>query len=47
MPPIGGGDFVEAELLRITISSDVDDELATIKAQLSKAATAPAEEAQS
>jgi phage shock protein A len=48
MPPIGGGDFVEAELLRITISSDVDEELAGIKAQLAKAAaTAPAEEAQS
>jgi phage shock protein A len=32
-PPIGGGDFVEAELLRITFSREIDEELARIKAE--------------
>jgi phage shock protein A len=31
-PPIGGGDFVEVELQRITITKEVDEELAHIKA---------------
>ena len=35
-PPIGGGDFVEAELLRVTVVKDVEDELARIKADAAK-----------
>jgi len=35
-PPIGGGDFVEAELLRITVSKEIDDELAKIKSEVTK-----------
>ncbi len=30
-PPIGGGDFVEAELLRVTVSKEIDSELDRIK----------------
>ena len=47
MPPIGGGDFVEAELLRITISKDVEDELAAIKAEFAKAGVGVAKEGES
>jgi phage shock protein A len=47
MPPIGGGDFVEAELLRITISSEVEDELAVIKAEFAKAGVETAKDEQS
>jgi hypothetical protein len=47
MPPIGGGDFVEAELLRITISSEVEEELAVIKAEFAKAGVKTAKEEQS
>jgi phage shock protein A len=47
MPPIGGGDFVEAELLRITISSEVEEELAVIKAEFAKAGVATGKEEQS
>ncbi|TMC53197.1 MAG: PspA/IM30 family protein [Chloroflexi bacterium] len=35
-PPIGGGDFVEAELLRVTVSREIDDELAKIKSEVAK-----------
>ncbi|TMG60276.1 MAG: PspA/IM30 family protein [Chloroflexi bacterium] len=35
-PPIGGGDFVEAELLRITVSKEIDAELAKIKSEVTK-----------
>ena len=44
MPPINGGDFVESELLQITISSEVDEELATIKAEFARAYAESAEE---
>ncbi len=47
LPPIGGGDFVEAELLRITISKDVEDELAAIKAEFAKAGVGVAKEGES
>lgn len=30
-PPVGGGDFVEAELLRVTVSKEIDSELDRIK----------------
>ena len=33
-PPIGGGDFVEAELLRITVTKEIDDELTRIKSEV-------------
>lgn len=33
-PPMGGGDFVEAELLRITVSKEIDAELERIKAEV-------------
>ncbi len=35
-PPIGGGDFVEAELLRITVSKEIDAELDRIKKETKK-----------
>jgi phage shock protein A len=35
-PPVGGGDFVEAELIRVTLAKDIDDELAKIKAEAAK-----------
>src|SRR5689334_1756458 len=35
-PPAGGGDFVEAELLRVSIGKDVDEELARIKSEAAK-----------
>ena len=44
MPPINDGDFVESELLQITISSEVDEELATIKAEFARAYAESAEE---
>jgi phage shock protein A len=34
LPSAGGGDFVEAELLRLTQGSEIDGELARIKAEL-------------
>lgn len=40
--PIGGGDAVEAELRRLASSRAVDDELATIKAQLKSSRPAAA-----
>ncbi len=33
-PPIGGGDFVEAELLRVTVSKEIDAELIRIKSEV-------------
>lgn len=33
-PPIGGGDFVEAELLRITVTKEIDEELIRIKSEV-------------
>lgn len=33
-PPVGGGDFVEAELLRITVSKEIDQELDRIKEEV-------------
>ncbi len=33
-PPIGGGDFVEAELLRVTVTKEIDEELTRIKAEV-------------
>ena len=48
LPSAGGGDFVEGELLRLTAGSEIDDELARIKAQVSRPQIAAAtEEAQS
>jgi phage shock protein A len=35
-PPLGGGDFVEAELLRITVSKEIDAELDRIKKETEK-----------
>ena len=35
-PPIGGGDFVEAELFRITASKEIDEELERIKKEAAK-----------
>ena len=35
-PPAGGGDYVEAELLRITVTKEIDEELAKIKADAAK-----------
>jgi phage shock protein A len=34
LPPIGGGDFVEIELQRITVTKEVDEELSKIKAEV-------------
>jgi len=31
---VGGGDFVEAELLHITLSKEIDDQLAKIKSEV-------------
>src|SRR2546421_11003934 len=39
-PLIGGGDFGEAELLHITISKEIDDELSRIKSEVAGAAPA-------
>jgi phage shock protein A len=39
-PPVGGGDFVEAELLRITVSKEIDEELERIKKQSGGAGSA-------
>jgi len=36
LPPIGGGDFVEAELMRITVTKEVDEELEKIKKEVSE-----------
>jgi len=36
IPPVGGGDFVEAELLRITVSKEIDEELERIKKEAKK-----------
>src|SRR5947207_8257745 len=33
-PAVGGGDFVEAELLHITLSKEIDDQLEKIKAEV-------------
>src|SRR5207245_2419880 len=33
-PAVGGGDFVEAELLHITLSKEIDDQLAKIKSEV-------------
>ena len=33
-PPDGGTDFIEAELVRITVSSEIDDELARIRSEV-------------
>jgi phage shock protein A len=33
-PPLGGGDFVEVELQRITITKEIDEELAHIKSEV-------------
>ena len=35
-PPVGGGDFVEAELLRVTVSKEIDAELDRIKKESDK-----------
>jgi phage shock protein A len=35
-PPIGGGDFVEAELLRTTVAREIEEELARIKTDAAK-----------
>jgi phage shock protein A len=35
-PPIGGGDFVEAELLRTTVAKEIDEELERIKKETNK-----------
>lgn len=42
-PPLGGGDFVEAELLRITVTKEIDEELIRIKSEVG----GPAEETKS
>ena len=34
LPSASGGDFVEAELLRITAGSEIDEELARIKSEV-------------
>jgi phage shock protein A len=33
-PSMGGGDFVEAELLRITVAKEIDEELDRIKSDV-------------
>ena len=38
-PPIGGGDFVETELLRVTVTKEIDEELTKIKAEMESATT--------
>jgi phage shock protein A len=34
LPPVGGGDFVEVELQRITIGREIDDELEQIRSEV-------------
>lgn len=34
-PPIGGGDFVEVELQRVTLGKEIDDELEKIRSEVS------------
>ncbi len=36
-PPIGGGDFLEAELLHITVTKEIDEELSRIKTEVAGA----------
>lgn len=36
-PPVGGGDFLESELLRITVSKEIDHELERIKQEAKNA----------
>jgi phage shock protein A len=36
LPPVSGGDFVEAELSRITAGSEIDEELARIKSEVGR-----------
>ncbi len=36
LPPLGGGDFIEAELVRISAGSEIDDELARIKSEVER-----------
>ena len=40
LPATGGGDFVEVELLRITASRDIDDELTRIKSEVGSTGSA-------
>ena len=40
LPAAGGGDFVEVELLRITASQDIDDELTRIKSEVGSTGSA-------
>ena len=40
LPATGGGDFVEVELLRITASQDIDDELTRIKSEVGSTGSA-------
>lgn len=35
-PPIGGGDYVEAELFRVTVAREIDEELERIKKETNK-----------
>ncbi len=37
-PPIGGGDYVEAELFRVTVQKDVDEELERMKQPIKREA---------
>ena len=48
LPAPGGGDYVESELLRVTAGSQVDDELARLKAELAtpQLVTSPKEDEQ-
>src|SRR5438067_6207955 len=39
-PAVGGGDFVEAELLHITLSKEIDDQLEKIKSEVEQAGSA-------
>ena len=34
LPPVGGGDFVEVELQRITVTKEVDEELSQIRSEM-------------
>ena len=40
LPAPGGGDFVEVELLRLTASRDIDDELSRIKSEVGSSGSA-------
>ena len=40
LPALGGGDFVEVELLRLTASRDIDDELSRIKSEVGSSGSA-------